>query len=212
MPRLVGFWHHTELEMKKCDVCLFICQSCTRNYQTATKNMKLHFTFFTLQQFNNVPLLQPIAQDYPGKPISQETFTHSNLSWSSIILYLLPLSTTIDNILPVQFMCLTVFLHNLSPSPPWSTSCSGTLHFIHFFIQSLSFCNTCPYQRNLLCCSTEIMSPNNSLSLNSLFETLSFTLMPYTHLTILISTCWSATLFSFCTGRLSLPCNILLCT
>jgi len=36
----------------------------------------------------------------------------------------------IHSILPVQFMCLAVFLHNLSPSPLWSTSCSGTLHFI----------------------------------------------------------------------------------
>ena len=30
---------------------------------------------------------------------------------------------------------MTVFLHNLSPSPLWSTTCSGTLHFIlHTFL------------------------------------------------------------------------------
>jgi len=29
-------------------------------------------------------------QDYPGEPVPEETFTHSHLSWSSIILYLLP--------------------------------------------------------------------------------------------------------------------------
>jgi len=39
-------------------------------------------------------------------------------------------STMIHSILPVQFTCLTVFLHNLSPSPLWSTSGSGTLHFL----------------------------------------------------------------------------------
>jgi len=60
-----------------------------------------------------------------------------------------PPSTMIRSILPVQYTCLTVFLHNLSLSPLWSTSWSGTLHFIlhtflHFFTQSLSsFRNTC---------------------------------------------------------------------
>jgi len=33
--------------------------------------------------------------DYPGELVPEETFTHSHLSWSSIILYLLPPSTTI---------------------------------------------------------------------------------------------------------------------
>jgi len=36
--------------------------------------------------------------------------------------------------------------------------------------------------------------------------------MPHIHLTILISALWSATSFSFLTGQVSLPCNILLCT
>ena len=48
----------------------------------------------------------------------------------SVILYLLPPSTAIHGVLPVQFTCLTVFLHNLCSSPFWSTSWSGTLHFI----------------------------------------------------------------------------------
>jgi len=44
-----------------------------------------------------------------GEPVPEETFTHSHLSWSSIIPYLLPPSIMIHGILPVQFMCLTVF-------------------------------------------------------------------------------------------------------
>jgi len=36
--------------------------------------------------------------------------------------------------------------------------------------------------------------------------------MIHIHLTIFISACWSATSFSFLTGQVSLPCNILLCT
>jgi len=36
----------------------------------------------------------------------------------------------IHSILPVQFTCFTVFFHNLSPGPLWSTSWSGTFHLI----------------------------------------------------------------------------------
>jgi len=90
----------------------------------------------------------------------KKTFKHSHLSWSSAILYQLPPSTAVHSILPVQFTCLTVFLHNLCPSPLGLLiglePC--TLYSIHFFTQSLSsFCNTCPYHHNLFCCSTEIV-------------------------------------------------------
>jgi len=41
----------------------------------------------------------------------------------------------------------------------------STSYSIHFFIQSFSsFRSTCPYHRNLFCCSTEIMSSNPGLS------------------------------------------------
>ena len=102
-------------------------------------------------------------------------------------------------------------LHNLFQSPLWSTSWSRTptSYSIHFFTRSLSsFCNTCPYHRDLSCCSSEIMPSIASLSLNSLLRTLSFTLMSHIHLTILISARWSATSFSFLTGYISLLCNI----
>ena len=78
--------------------------------------------------------------------------------------------------------------------------------------QCLSFRSTCPYHRNLFCCSINIISSISSLSLNSLLGTLSFTLTLHIHLTILISARWSATSFSFLTGQVSLPCSILLCT
>ena len=65
----------------------------------------------------------------------------------------------------------------------------STSYSIHFFTQSLSsFRSTCPHHRNLFCCTTEIMSSNPSLSLNPLLGTLSCSLMPHIHLTILI---WS---------------------
>jgi len=49
------------------------------------------------------------VRDSPGEPVSEETFTHLHLSWSSIIPYLLRPSTAIHRILPVQSTCLTVF-------------------------------------------------------------------------------------------------------
>ena len=74
-----------------------------------------------------------------------------------------PLSTMIHSILPVQLTCLTVLLHKLSQSPPWSTSWSGTFHFILHTFLHISSCNTCPYHCNQFCCSTKIMSSNPSL-------------------------------------------------
>jgi len=99
------------------------------------------------------------VRDNIGKPVLEETFTHSHLLWSSVIPYLLPSSIMIHYIFPVQCTCLTVCFHNLSPSLLWSTSWPGTLHFIlHSFVHP----RTCPYHRNLFCCSTEIMSSNPS--------------------------------------------------
>jgi len=54
--------------------------------------------------------------DYPGELVPEETFTHPT-SWSSSNLYHRLPSTTIYSIVPVQFMWLTIFLHNLSPCP-----------------------------------------------------------------------------------------------
>jgi len=74
----------------------------------------------------------------------------------------------------------------------WQSFCTTSLHVlfgltlglepstsysIHFFAQSVSsFRNTCPYHRNLFCCSINVISSIPSLPLNSLLGTLSFTL------------------------------------
>jgi len=136
--------------------------------------------------------------------------------WSSVIPYLLPPSITIHGIPPLfnlrawqsfSKISLQVFFGlplGLAPSSSYS---------IHFFTQSLSsFHSTCLYHRNPFCGSTEIMSSNPSLSLNPLLGTLSCSLTPHIHLTILMSACWSSTSFSFLTGQFSIPCNILLHT
>jgi len=44
--------------------------------------------------YYNTTVLQPFVWNYLGKSVPEETFTHSHLSWSSIIIYQLPASTT----------------------------------------------------------------------------------------------------------------------
>jgi len=66
----------------------------------------------------------------------------------------------------------------------------STSYSIHFFTKSMSsYRSTCPYHRNLFCSSINTISSIPSLSLNSLLETMSFTLTLHIHLTILISAC-----------------------
>jgi len=96
-----------------------------------------HVHYNTITTTITTTVLWPFVRDYPSEPEPEETLTHSHLSWSSTILYQLSPSTMIHSILTVQCTCLTVFLHNLLPSPIWSVSWSGTLHFIlHTFLQS----------------------------------------------------------------------------
>jgi len=115
-----------------------------------------------------------------GRPLPEETFTYSHPSWSSDILYRLPPFTTIHSILFIQFACLTVLFDNLSHS-------------------------TCPYHRSLFSCNTIAMSSIPNLSLSLLLYLSFFNLTPHTHLTILISACWSATTFSHTTILYNLP-------
>jgi len=126
------------------------------------------------------------VRDNPGEPVPEETFTHSHPSWSSNIpicfLHLLrsmasylfnPRALQSFSTIPLQFF-FGLYL-GLAPSTSYS---------IHFFSQSLcSFCSTCPYHCNLFCCSTEIMSSNPSLSLNSLLGTLSCSFTSHIHFT-----------------------------
>ena len=70
---------------------------------------------------------RPFVQDSPGRPVPEETFTHSHPSWWSDILYHLPPFTIIHGNLLVQFTSLTVLSDNLSPGPLWSSSWPWTL-------------------------------------------------------------------------------------
>jgi len=130
------------------------------------------------------------VQDNPGEPVPEETFTHLHLSWSSIIPYLLPPSITIHGILSVQFMCLTVFFHNLSKlsliyllawHPPLNTS----------YISSPNHCLLFAAHVHTISASFAVVPRLCHLILISFstlyLELLSCSLMPHIHLTILIS-------------------------
>jgi len=72
--------------------------------------------------------LTTFVRDNPGRPVPEETLTHSHPTWSSDILYHLPPFTTIHGILFDHFTCLTILSDNLS-------SWSWTLNFIfHTFL------------------------------------------------------------------------------
>ena len=116
----------------------------------------------------------------------------------------LPSSTMIHSVLLVQSACLTDLFHNLSQGPLWSFSCSwtSTSYSIHSFFSHHMSIQSQPVLLSFI--------PNRSLS--SLLGNLFFTLTPHINLTILISARWSATSFSFLTGQVSFPCNILLRT
>ena len=100
--------------------------------------MVLDRDIVTYYYYNHFMVLH-FVQDNPCEPVPEETFTHSPLSRSSIIPYLLPPSITIRGILLVQFTWLTVFLHilqvffglplGLAPSSSYS---------VHFFTRSSS--------------------------------------------------------------------------
>ena len=65
-----------------------------------------HHTRMHIQPFHSS---LDFVRHNPGEPVPKETFTHSHLSWSTIIPYLVPLSITIHGILPVQFTCWQSF-------------------------------------------------------------------------------------------------------
>ena len=73
----------------------------------------------------------------------QKKHSPTHLSWSPSNLYQLLPSTTIHSTLPVQFTCLTIFLHKLSPSLQVLFGLSLGLehsisYSIHFFTRSVS--------------------------------------------------------------------------
>ena len=140
------------------------------------------------------------AHTHPGQCTSFITFLHLQRSTASSLFSLCAWQSTQTT----SFQVLFGLPLGLEPSTSYS---------MHFFTQSSSsFRSTCPYQYSLFCCNNNAMSSTPSLSLSSLLGSLSFSLTPHIHLTILISACWIATTFSFLTGQVSLPCNMLLHT
>ena len=60
---------------------------------------------------------RPFVRDNPGRPVPEETFTHSHSSGSTCFLYHLSPFATVHGILFIQLTCLTVLSNNLFPGP-----------------------------------------------------------------------------------------------
>ena len=71
------------------------------------------------------------VRDSPGRPVPEETLTHSHPTWSSDILYHLPPFTTIHGILFVHFTCLFCCITNAMSSIP-SLSLNSLLGSLSF--------------------------------------------------------------------------------
>ena len=72
------------------------------------------------QQQQQQPFNGCLIRDNPGRPVPEETFTHSHPSWSTYFLYHLSPFATVHGILFIQLTCLTVLSYNLFPGPLWS--------------------------------------------------------------------------------------------
>ena len=147
-------------------VCWFIlfsiryCTSCTTNPEIEVSRDP-HYAKHLLQQsfYDSLSGTTRVSR-------YQKKHLPTHLSWYHqpyVINYLHLLRFNLSSLLSPrvwQSFCTPVqVLFGLPVGLESSTSCS-----IHFFIQSSSFCNTCPYHCNLFCCSTEIISSNPSLS------------------------------------------------
>jgi len=141
-----------------CQFLLAILFSCHPAYYTHTTILWLWILSGTTQMSLYQKKHSP-TYTYHGHQSSLICFLHQLQSMTSSLFNLCAWQSfsTISH----QFFCGLPL--GLAPSTSYS---------IHFFTQSLSsFRSTCPNDRNLFCCSTEIMSSNPSLSLNTLLGT-----------------------------------------
>jgi len=97
-------------------------------HKSVNQQLLLHYNRFTA-----------LCPGLPRWASTRKKHSPTHLFWSLSNLYQLLPSTTIHSILPVQFTCLTIFLHKLPLSSLWSTSWSGALHLIlHKFLHPIS--------------------------------------------------------------------------
>jgi len=122
-----------------------------------------------------------LVSRYRKKHSLTHTYSDHQLSFISFLHLLCSIASSLLKLCPWQSFCTNSlqFLFGLLLAPLLTYS-------IHFSTQLLSsFRNTRLYRRNLFCCNNKVISSNPSLSFSTLLGTVSFTLMPHIHLTIL---------------------------
>ena len=188
------------------------CKLQVLNFSKHTRNIQA-ICPTTTTSTSTTTVLRPFVRDNPGEPVPEETFIHPP-SWSSSNLYQLLASTTIHNIIPIQFTRLTIFLHNLSLV--YVLVCSPPPHIPHISLTN-QYRLFATHAHTIAACFAVVPRLYHLflISVSTLYLGLyliSFTLTSHIHLTILISARWSATSFFFPDSQVSLPCSILLCT
>jgi len=146
--------------------------------------------------------LTAFCRDNPGRLVPEETFTHSHPSWSSDILYKLP-PFKYDPYHPPHsvYVLDSPFRQPLSRSslvldPLLHTPCiSSPSHHLLFAAHAhtiTAYFSVIPM----------LSVPN--LSLSAPYLEICLSLMPHIHVTIVITSCWSATSLSLLTVQISL--------
>jgi len=119
------------------------------------------------------------VSQYQKKHSPTDTYPDHQSSFICFLLLLWSMASSQFNLCAWQSFC-TISVQVLFGLPLGLAP--STSYSIHFFTKSFYFCSTCPYHRNLFCCSTKIISSNPNLSLNSLY--LELYLLPYCHTSI----------------------------
>jgi len=121
-----------------------LCSLFLKSTHNLTEQIRMHTHTHTHTHTQPFYGSMDFLRDNPGEPVPEETFTHSHLSWSTIVPYLLHPSTTIHGILPTRVTIFSTISLQVFYGQPLGLAPS-TSYSIHFFTQSLSsFCNTCP--------------------------------------------------------------------
>jgi len=126
------------------------------------------FSYHSIYCSNTTTVLRPFVRDHPGDPVPEETCT--SCTYADYQPCFISFLYLLHSIFLFNLMCLTVFLHHLSPGIfglplGLEPSTSYSMHFFRPTQSMSSYGNTCPYHRNLFCCSTEIDIYSQTLSI-----------------------------------------------
>jgi len=166
------------------------------------------------QQQQQQPLYSPLSgttqvSQYQNKHSPTHNYPNRQPSFTSFLHLLWSTASSLVNFHAWQSFCITsfqvLFVLPFGLEPSLHTPCISSPSHCLFFTTYAHTITTCFAVVPRLCHLFLV-------SLSTVLGTLSFTLISHIHLTIHVSTCWSATSFTFLADQVSLPCSVPLCT